>query len=86
MLGFISIMCIGLGVLSRMAFDSFSNLQQKKDSENKQLLSELNLLKTKLNPHLLFNTLNNIDTLIQSNSEQASASLTKLSDIFRYVV
>ncbi|MBN1111722.1 MAG: histidine kinase [Bacteroidales bacterium] len=86
MLGFFTLMSIGLGVLSRMAFDSFSNLEKKKDSENKQLLSELNLLKSKLNPHLLFNSLNNIDTLIQTNSNQASASLTKLSDILRYVV
>ena len=86
MLGIFSLMSIGLGVLSRMAFDSFSNLEKKKDLENKQLLSELTLLKSKLNPHLLFNSLNNIDTLIQTNSNQASISLTKLSDILRYVV
>src|SRR5690606_2322257 len=34
----------------------------------------------------LFNTLNNIDALIQSSPEKASIAISKLSDILRYVV
>lgn len=76
----------GLGSFYRFGIDWFRNEQVKKDLENKNLLSELKTLKSKLNPHLLFNTLNNIDTLIQTSPEQASAALSKLSDLLRYVV
>lgn len=78
--------CGGLGALYRFAIDWFKNLHVKKDLENRNLQSELDTLKSKLNPHLLFNTLNNIDTLIQTSPKQASEVLSKLSDILRYVV
>ena len=81
-----TLFCGGLGTFYRFGIDWFKNVQVKKDLENKNLLSELKTLKSKLNPHLLFNTLNNIDTLIQTSPEQASAALSKLSDILRYVV
>lgn len=76
----------GLGAFYKFGMDWFKNQQIKKDLENKNLLSELKTLKSKLNPHVLFNTLNNIDTLIQTSPEQASAALSQLSDILRYVV
>jgi two-component system, LytTR family, sensor kinase len=38
-----------------------------------------------LNPHFLFNTLNNIDELIRKNPEAASSALISLSDIMRYL-
>ncbi|WP_207420134.1 sensor histidine kinase [Desertivirga brevis] len=57
---------------------------------NKQILkqsaeAELALLKAQLNPHFLFNTLNNIDTLIQVDEKQrASESLIRMSEMMRY--
>jgi two-component system, LytTR family, sensor kinase len=50
------------------------------------LQSELALLKNQVNPHFLFNTLNNIDSLIKSNADKASETLVKLSDILRYMI
>jgi hypothetical protein len=50
------------------------------------LKSELALLKNQVNPHFLFNTLNNIDSLIKSNAEKASETLVKLSGILRYMI
>ena len=47
---------------------------------------ELSLLKAQLNPHFLFNTLNNIDILIETDPKAASTYLQKLSDILRFVV
>jgi two-component system, LytTR family, sensor kinase len=81
-----ALFCGGLGAFYRFATDWFKDLQIKKDLENKNLQSELKILKSKLNPHLLFNTLNNIDTLIQTSPGKASEILTKLSDLLRYVV
>jgi two-component system, LytTR family, sensor kinase len=57
---------------------------QKLAREN--LKSELALLKNQINPHFLFNTLNNIDSLIKSNAEKASHTLLKLSEILRYMI
>lgn len=50
------------------------------------LQSELALLKSQINPHFLFNTLNNIDSLIKSNKDKASEMLVKLSGIMRYMI
>ncbi|MBN1599903.1 MAG: histidine kinase [Bacteroidales bacterium] len=81
-----TIFCGGLGSLYRFSIDWFNNLHIKKDIENIKLQSELSAIKSKLNPHLLFNTLNNIYTLIQTKSDKASLALSKLSNLLRYVV
>nr|WP_246615781.1 histidine kinase [Aquimarina litoralis] len=44
------------------------------------------LVKSQLDPHFLFNTLNNIDILILKNAEEASTYLNKLSDIMRFML
>ena len=75
-----------LGSFYRFAMDWFDNLHIKKEIENIKLKNELNTIKSRLNPHFLFNTLNNIDTLIQTNPHKASTVLSGLSDILRYVV
>jgi two-component system, LytTR family, sensor kinase len=47
---------------------------------------ELALVKSQLDPHFLFNTINNIDVLILKNSAEASDYLNKLSDIMRFML
>ncbi|TAE91381.1 MAG: histidine kinase, partial [Bacteroidetes bacterium] len=47
---------------------------------------ELALVKSQLDPHFLFNTINNIDVLILKNAEHASDYLNKLSDIMRFML
>ena len=47
--------------------------------------AELSFLKAQINPHFLFNTLNNIYALSVTNSENTSESIMKLSNIMRYV-
>jgi LytS/YehU family sensor histidine kinase len=44
------------------------------------------LIKAQLNPHFLFNTINNIDVLILKDPEKASLYLNKLSDILRFML
>jgi hypothetical protein len=58
--------------------------QHKIDYENEKIKSELLLLKSQINPHFLFNTLNNIDSLIETNPQKASESIIYLSDLLRY--
>jgi sensor histidine kinase YesM len=49
-----------------------------------QLKEELNNLKNQINPHFLFNTLNNLHTLIQKDAAKASEVVLGLSDVLRY--
>lgn len=51
---------------------------------NRQIQSELIQLRAQINPHFLFNTLNNIDNLVLHDSARASETLIQLSDILRY--
>ncbi len=64
------------------------DVSEKRALQKKQLKSEnaLLLLKAQLNPHFLFNSLNNIDILIEESPKIASDYLKKLSDILRYVL
>lgn len=55
--------------------------------ENEQLKTELALLKSQVNPHFLFNTLNNLYGLITHDQNQKAAEITlKLSDLMRYLL
>jgi two-component system, LytTR family, sensor kinase len=63
----------------------FTAMNQKAEIDKQKLAVELDLLKSKLNPHFLFNTLNNIDSLIHQNPEEASAALIRLSEMMRYL-
>ena len=64
------------------------DISEKRALQKRQLESEnaLLLLKAQLNPHFLFNSLNNIDILIEESPKIASEYLKKLSDILRYVL
>jgi LytS/YehU family sensor histidine kinase len=57
-----------------------------KELEHKQSQAELNLLKSQVNPHFLFNSLNSIYSLILSNSDIAADTVMKLSDLMRYLL
>ena len=63
----------------------FSTLNQKAELDKQKIAVELDLLKSKLNPHFLFNTLNNIDSLIHQDPDEASAALIRLSEMMRYL-
>ncbi len=57
---------------------------QLKELHNENLRIELNLLKNQVNPHFLFNTLNNIYFLAGKNSEQMQDAVLKLSELLSY--
>lgn len=54
--------------------------------EKEKIESQLELLKSKMNPHFLFNTLNNIDVLIHEDPRKASDYLNKLSEMLRFIL
>ena len=54
--------------------------------ENRQLNSELRFLKAQVNPHFLFNTLNNLYYLAVNQSDQTPEVVAKLSGMMRYMI
>ncbi len=58
----------------------------KAELEKDKVTSQLELLKSQINPHFLFNTLNNIDVLILNEPKRASDYLKKLSEILRFML
>ncbi|HBF87305.1 MAG TPA: hypothetical protein DDX39_01595 [Bacteroidales bacterium] len=55
-------------------------------AEQERLQSELSSLKSQINPHFLFNTLNSIYAETLGKADNASEMLIKLSDIMRYSI
>ncbi|MDE5651403.1 MAG: sensor histidine kinase [Duncaniella sp.] len=77
---------VGLAVALRLG-DKWKQLsQQKKDLVSAQREEELKNLKSQLNPHFLFNTLNSIYALIAISPTKAQDAVHELSRLLRYVL
>lgn len=59
---------------------------QLREVKQQNAEAELVWLKNQLNPHFLFNTLNNISSLVYIDADHAQDSITKLSDLLRYAL
>jgi two-component system, LytTR family, sensor histidine kinase AlgZ len=70
----------------RFAQDWFEFEARKKEIENEKLTAELTFLKAQINPHFLFNTLNNLYYLAYSKSENTTEVIAKLSQMMRYMI
>ncbi|HLK27692.1 MAG TPA: histidine kinase [Puia sp.] len=75
-----------IGLVMKGFIAWFGDIKLKEELNRKNYETELALVKSQINPHFLFNTINNIDVLIEKNAEQASVYLNKLSDIMRFML
>ncbi len=73
-------------VLIRYLIDAFEAQKLKAELVNQKQAGELALLRSQVNPHFLFNTLNNIYSLVYQKSEEAPGAVMKFSSIMRYVL
>jgi sensor histidine kinase YesM len=64
----------------------FEQWKWVKTLKSEKAKTELSLLKTQINPHFFFNTLNNLYALTVKNSKQAPEVILKLSDMMRYTI
>jgi LytS/YehU family sensor histidine kinase len=76
----------GIALVVRGFIAWYDELTLKEELTRKNFEMELALVKSQINPHFLFNTINNIDVLISKNAGLASEYLNKLSGILRYMV
>jgi sensor histidine kinase YesM len=70
----------------RFVLDWFELENKKKQLENEKLAAELNYLKSQINPHFLFNTLHNLNSLVHAGAKNATEVIIKLSNIMRYMI
>lgn len=73
-------------ILIRFSIDWFETQKLKSQLILQNKASELALLRSQVNPHFLFNTLNNIYSLVHKKSDDAPAAVMKLSSIMRYML
>ena len=77
---------IGLAVAVRMTERWYRDEKKRDEMEKAATEAELVALKSQVNPHFLFNTLNNIYSLIQIDQDKAQEAVHDLSGMLRYVL
>lgn len=77
---FIQLFAVGLQYFKR----GIINQYQLQELKAKTVTTELNALKAQINPHFLFNTLNNIYGMNQIDPQKGSEMIMELSDVMRY--
>lgn len=77
------IAAFGSGGLKIM-IDSFRLRKRLFEVEKEKITTELNFLRSQINPHFLFNLINTIYFQIDKNNKDARASVEKLSEMLRY--
>ncbi len=86
--GFSSFVIISLLInLMAIAFAlSIRYMMRQNEKKQKEMEAELAWLKNQINPHFLFNTLNNISSLTQIDANEAQDAIMQLSDLLRYAM
>jgi LytS/YehU family sensor histidine kinase len=81
------VIIIGIyAILIRFMINWFESQKLRDELINQQQASELALMRSQVNPHFLFNTLNNIYSLVYRKSDEAPEAVMKLSSIMRYML
>lgn len=75
-----------IGLAFKITQDWFVHQQERKSLVNERNTAELAFLKSQVNPHFLFNTLNNIYALAYTKSDAAPGAILKLSELMRYML
>lgn len=83
---FLNVLVFLFSLPLRLAFDYFTMRKQQEQLQRRTAEAELNLLKAQVQPHFLFNTLNNIYFVAQRESPATAGLLERLSNIMRYFV
>ena len=75
----VNLMAIGIAI-------SIRYVMRQSEKKQKEVEAELAWLKNQINPHFLFNTLNNISSLTQIDADKAQDTVMQLSDLLRYAM
>ena len=73
-------------IIIKILFDNFRHRQQIAQIEKDNLENELKFLRSQIQPHILFNSLNSLFEFSRSKSDKAPDMVLKLSNVLRYVL
>lgn len=76
----------GASTVVKIIADWARQIRERQELENQTMQSELRFLKSQINPHFLFNTLNNLYALTLKKSDDAPEIVIKLSEMMRYML
>ena len=79
-------MIAGASTIIKIMTDWLKHQREKKELQTQTMQSELRFLKSQINPHFLFNTLNSLYALTLKKSDKAPEIVIKLSEIMRYML
>ena len=82
----ICLLIVGAGTTIKLMSKWLSEERLRKDAEKEQLKTNLALLRHQVSPHFFMNTLNNIHSLIEIDSEKAQDAVVRLSTLMRYLL
>lgn len=74
------------GIMYFFTENWYQSKQRQQELVKEQATAELTFLRSQINPHFLFNSINDIYSLIYKGSELAPVALLKLSEILRYML
>ncbi len=77
---------VGLTMAIKLTIDWVQSEKKSKELEQRNMQTELSMLRAKMQPHFFFNTLNNLYALTLDKSDQAPETVLKLSELMSYVV
>ncbi len=75
-----------IAVSIKLFISKYEGMRREQELEKEKLKTELSFLKAQINPHFLFNTLNNIYGLSLKNSPMTSESILKLSGLLHFMI
>jgi len=74
------------GLVARISLEWFQEKRKKDELEKQNVKTELALLRSQINPHFLFNSLNNIHAYSKKDPDKSGFAIIKLSEIMRYML
>lgn len=77
---------VGFTMAIKLGIDYINNIKKTKELENNKLEAELSFLRSQIQPHFFFNTLNNLYSLALTQSKKAPETVLKLSELMSYVI
>jgi sensor histidine kinase YesM len=82
----LTLLLLAIGTSFEMVFNWEIQRRERTQIEKEKVLLELSFLKSQVNPHFLFNALNNIHSLAELRSDKTSDAVLMLSDLLRYML
>ncbi len=82
----INITIVGASTVVKIILDWVKHQRERTELQTQTMQSELRFLKSQINPHFLFNTLNNLYALTLKKSDKAPEIVIKLSEMMRYML